>query len=327
MATIVTRSGKGSPLTNTEVDSNFSNLNTDKLEDASGSTSSDGNEYVRKNGAWSVATGGGGASVTTSATAPSSPSDGDLWFSETNGVTYIYYNDGSSSQWVASGAPVLEQFQAAGTNVGTLQTVTNNGASSSNAISVAGLTSNSITYPTTDGAADQVIKTNGSGTLSFDYPKTVHAFFKGAHGTTTNIVSPSSAPTWNPINVSFSESASHPAAEVSVDSYGYITVPTGTYLFNAMLYLQRSDTGAAITIAVNTQYQGANKQTEYAMTLPAGTASAYETVSITCRAVVTYSSGSPPGNRYIYLDIESAFTSTAAKLIGSGTNISLVRVG
>ena len=34
MATIVTRSGKGSPLTNTEVDANFTNLNTDKLESA-----------------------------------------------------------------------------------------------------------------------------------------------------------------------------------------------------------------------------------------------------------------------------------------------------
>jgi hypothetical protein len=32
MATIVTRAGKGSPLTNTELDSNFTNLNTDKLE-------------------------------------------------------------------------------------------------------------------------------------------------------------------------------------------------------------------------------------------------------------------------------------------------------
>lgn len=32
MATITTRAGKGSPLTNTEVDSNFTNLNTDKLE-------------------------------------------------------------------------------------------------------------------------------------------------------------------------------------------------------------------------------------------------------------------------------------------------------
>jgi hypothetical protein len=32
MSTIVTRAGKGSPLTNTEVDSNFTNLNDDKLE-------------------------------------------------------------------------------------------------------------------------------------------------------------------------------------------------------------------------------------------------------------------------------------------------------
>jgi hypothetical protein len=35
MATIVTRAGKGSPLTNTEVDANFTNLNTDKLESSS----------------------------------------------------------------------------------------------------------------------------------------------------------------------------------------------------------------------------------------------------------------------------------------------------
>lgn len=32
MATITTRSGKGSPLTNNEVDANFNNLNTDKYE-------------------------------------------------------------------------------------------------------------------------------------------------------------------------------------------------------------------------------------------------------------------------------------------------------
>ena len=32
MATIVTRAGNGSPLTNTQVDANFTNLNTDKIE-------------------------------------------------------------------------------------------------------------------------------------------------------------------------------------------------------------------------------------------------------------------------------------------------------
>jgi len=32
MSTILTRAGKGSPLTNAEMDTNFTNLNTDKLE-------------------------------------------------------------------------------------------------------------------------------------------------------------------------------------------------------------------------------------------------------------------------------------------------------
>ena len=32
MSTIVTRSGKGSPLTHVEVDANFTNLDTDKVE-------------------------------------------------------------------------------------------------------------------------------------------------------------------------------------------------------------------------------------------------------------------------------------------------------
>ena len=100
MATIVTRSGKGSPLTNTEVDSNFTNLNTDKIEDAP----SDGTTYARQSGAWAAVT-ATAATVETSSTAPSSPSDGDVWYSESNGVTYVYYDDGTSSQWVATGAP------------------------------------------------------------------------------------------------------------------------------------------------------------------------------------------------------------------------------
>ena len=63
--------------------------------------------------------GGGGASVTTADTAPSSPSDGDLWYDTTTLRLYVYYNDGSSSQWVkanpsgsGSGASVAVQETA-----------------------------------------------------------------------------------------------------------------------------------------------------------------------------------------------------------------------
>lgn len=46
--------------------------------------------------------GGGGASVSVSDTAPSSPSVGDLWFNSANTKMYVYFNDGTSSQWVQS---------------------------------------------------------------------------------------------------------------------------------------------------------------------------------------------------------------------------------
>ena len=40
-------------------------------------------------------------SVDISETAPSNPNEGDLWWNSTDAVLYIYYNDGSSAQWVS----------------------------------------------------------------------------------------------------------------------------------------------------------------------------------------------------------------------------------
>ena len=40
--------------------------------------------------------------VAFSATAPSNPQDGQFWFDTTAGKMYVYYNDGSSSQWVST---------------------------------------------------------------------------------------------------------------------------------------------------------------------------------------------------------------------------------
>ena len=44
--------------------------------------------------------GDGGSSVTISATAPVDPGVGDLWFDSTTASLYLYYDDGSSTQWV-----------------------------------------------------------------------------------------------------------------------------------------------------------------------------------------------------------------------------------
>ena len=61
--------------------------------------------YSSSKGYWTAAAssgggGGGGASVTTDDAAPSSPSDGDLWYDTDTGGMFVYYEDVDSSQWV-----------------------------------------------------------------------------------------------------------------------------------------------------------------------------------------------------------------------------------
>ncbi|OUU63830.1 MAG: hypothetical protein CBC24_08670 [Candidatus Pelagibacter sp. TMED64] len=70
--------------------------------------------YDSSKGYWTSSAGssgsGGGASVSTSDSAPSSPSDGDLWYDTDDGGMFVYYADGSSNQWVE----VIGQQGAAG---------------------------------------------------------------------------------------------------------------------------------------------------------------------------------------------------------------------
>jgi hypothetical protein len=49
---------------------------------------------------WAAASGGG---VDVSDTAPVSPSANDVWFNSSDGRSYIYYNDGNTTQWVEFG--------------------------------------------------------------------------------------------------------------------------------------------------------------------------------------------------------------------------------
>jgi len=57
---------------------------------------------------WAEISGGGGVTVGTAA--PTSPDEGDLWLDSTEAKMYVYYDDGSSAQWVAAvGGTVPQQ--------------------------------------------------------------------------------------------------------------------------------------------------------------------------------------------------------------------------
>ena len=72
-------------------------------------------KYLTSNGTDSSwATVSGGSSVTTSATAPASPTAGNQWYDTTTGIIYTYVNDGTSSQWVQGSTATLATGVPAG---------------------------------------------------------------------------------------------------------------------------------------------------------------------------------------------------------------------
>ena len=65
------------------------------------------------------------ANVTVSAGAPGSPNIGDVWIDEDDGKTYLYFNDGTSSQWVeqASGTVISSLVESVGGSTGAISNV------------------------------------------------------------------------------------------------------------------------------------------------------------------------------------------------------------
>ena len=59
---------------------------------------------------------GGGATVTTSDSSPSAPTDGDLWWKSDEGRLKVFYDDGDSTQWVDANPPLAPSGISNGSN-------------------------------------------------------------------------------------------------------------------------------------------------------------------------------------------------------------------
>lgn len=84
MSTIVTRAGKGSQLSWTEVDSNFTNLNTDKLQSANSGTTGQVLTKTAGGAEWATASGGPTMALLTSTTGGISLAVGSNQIVDTN---------------------------------------------------------------------------------------------------------------------------------------------------------------------------------------------------------------------------------------------------
>ena len=96
------------------------------------------------------------------------PQTSDLEYGE----LAINFNDGKLFYLDNSTTPVIKHFLAA--DLITLDLATDNGATTTNSITVGGLSIGSAySLPSSDGSSGQVITTDGSGNLSFTTPSTV----------------------------------------------------------------------------------------------------------------------------------------------------------
>jgi hypothetical protein len=112
MSTIVTRAGKGSPLTNTEVDANFTNLNADKYQSGNSPTfgvlTATGDSAFTSTGALTVSKGD-------NATRPASPVKGMLRYNTSLDAFEGY--KGVSPSWSAIGDSGVTSFSGGSTGL------------------------------------------------------------------------------------------------------------------------------------------------------------------------------------------------------------------
>ena len=206
---------------------------------------------------WTSSGSGGGSSVTVSDTAPASPSDGDQWFNSTNGSLLIYYNDGTSSQWVgvsgpagsdgASGAPTsyanLAAFPSSGNTAGDM-----------------GFATDTKAIYVWDGAEWDRINSGGDETPRLTTtPSTTHDL--NGDGSTSTITIAAEDPEGFPITYSHDTNPSSPNQVTSItDSGGVFTLTpstTSAHAGNFALRLKASDgvhiTSHAITVSLSFQ--------------------------------------------------------------------------
>ena len=202
----------------------------------------------------------GTVNQTVSDTAPSSPSAGDLWFDSSDGSLSVYYNDGTSSQWVAVSGPAGPQGQQGndGSSGSSVPAYANLAAfpSSGNTVGDFAFATDTKAVYIWDGTEWDRINSGGDETPRLTTtPATTHAL--NSDGSTSTITIAAEDPEGFPITYSHDTNPSNPDQITSItENNGVFTLTPSTteaHAGNFALRLKAND-GVHITshaIAVN----------------------------------------------------------------------------
>ena len=198
----------------------------------------DGRTYTYNSSAakWKItaSSNGTGSPMAISDTAPGSPSNGDLWFDTTELVPYIYYADGTSSQWV-------EFYPASGSSGGSSVTTYANIA----ALPSSGNTGGDLAFVTDvkalyvwDGTEwDRIF--SGVNTLPEFTTTPAASYDLALDGTATTVTVAATDPEGFAVTYSHDTSPSNQAQATITQSGGTFTVTPSTTASNAGTFTAR----------------------------------------------------------------------------------------
>lgn len=254
MSTIVTRSGKGSPLTNNEVDANFTNLNTDKVQVTGSPTS--GQAIIWNGSAWVP-----GASATYPG-AGIANSTGSAWGTSygTSGANSVVLRDANQNIVANSISETYSNVAAAGTTTvltvasGPNYVVTGSGGQTYQLPDATTLPNGvNYTFNNNQSSGTIIVKNNSSTTVA-----TVQS---GGYVDVILLSNATAAGSWDvhaftPSNVSWSTNTFDYAGSITSATWNGVTVAinrggtgqtTANAAFNALIPAQGSNSGKFLT--------------------------------------------------------------------------------
>ncbi len=194
--------------------------------------------------------GGGGASIETSTTSPSNPADGDLWFDTTDGTMYVYYNDGTSSQWVGiSGATGAT---GAGGGVTSYTDITARNAAAVNEGDMAWVTSDTSLYVYDGNEWDRIYSDENTTPNWTTEPDLIYSLEED--GTNTTITTVAVDPEGFPIEYDYDTNPTNPSQITSIvnNNDGTFTMTPSTTTSDAGSFALRIKASDGLSILSKT---------------------------------------------------------------------------
>lgn len=167
------------------------------------------------------------APAITSPVPPANPNNGDIWFDSSDGISYVYYDDGNSGSWV-------EMISSGVVSLNTKANLAGGNSFTGNQFVEGGVIING------GGSALQLKPLNSDHTYISFFPRTATPNTRGGYFGYPGVAS---------TNIALSNELTNGNIDLFVNGTGQLNLPSRTYLPNSVVQVQHVQTSTWQSIA------------------------------------------------------------------------------